>query len=61
MTDPCYADRLDTLLALYGEHDDRYLVPSATGESGMCLLPTGHDGPHVWTPDSEILLETRDD
>jgi hypothetical protein len=21
-----------------------------------CLLPGGHDGPHEWTPDSEIVV-----
>ena len=24
--------------------------------NATCLLPDGHDGPHEWTPDSEITV-----
>ena len=25
-----------------------------------CMLPEGHDGPHEWTPDDEIVLCFKD-
>jgi hypothetical protein len=25
-----------------------------------CMLPDGHDGPHEWTPDSEIVVQFSD-
>jgi len=29
----------------------------AMAHPATCLLPDGHDGPHDWTPDEEIIIE----
>lgn len=29
------------------------------GEGSTCLLPSGHEGPHKWTPDDEIPVRYR--
>jgi hypothetical protein len=28
---------------------------------GTCMLPAGHDGPHVFTPDDEIVIVFADE
>jgi hypothetical protein len=33
---------------------DNWDLPNAT-----CMLPDGHDGPHEWTPDSDIRVQFK--
>lgn len=46
----CWADRGEYLSRLHGEYSPE--VMQFYDEPGTCLLPRGHAGPHVWTPDN---------
>lgn len=48
----CWANYLDTLE--FGS--DEWAHAMASGESATCLLPDGHEGPHLWVPDSDIRV-----
>lgn len=48
----CWADQREHMEALYGWRSAEY----QDCPGGTCLLPDGHDGPHAWTPDSEIAI-----
>ena len=47
----CWADYHEQFP--FGSHEwaEHYLDTSAT-----CLLQEGHDGPHEWTPDDQIVV-----
>jgi hypothetical protein len=49
MTVSCWEDHAE-----YGPPDDGSGWPSV--KRSTCLLPDGHDGPHKFTPDSEIVV-----
>ena len=52
----------DTILhCWHGENDDNEIGSDEWTEifirgEGACLLPDGHDGPHIYTPDDEFLI-----
>lgn len=56
----CWESKIDWIEQTYGDKSDQYyeymasLVPS-----GTCLLPSGHDGPHAWTDDEEIVVRFK--
>ncbi len=50
----CWADKKELAEETYG-----YLSPEhvdASERNCTCLLLDGHDGPHQWTPDDEIVV-----
>ncbi|MBM4321578.1 MAG: hypothetical protein FJ125_16955 [Deltaproteobacteria bacterium] len=52
----CWQDRLDWVWqqgAKLGSPE--YL--DALEHPATCMLPAGHEGPHEWTPDEEIVIE----
>lgn len=53
----CWKSKLEWLSETYGDDSDEYLsgLVSEDGAS-TCMLERGHDGPHEWTPDGEILI-----
>ena len=52
----------DTILhCWHGENDDNEISSDGWIEifvrgEGTCLLPDGHDGPHIYTPDDEFTI-----
>lgn len=51
----CWADQAEFVAATEGGDSLAWL--EAWRRNGTCLLPRGHDGPHEWTPDGEIVAE----
>jgi hypothetical protein len=49
----CWADYLETLEYL----SEEWLRVTVEQAGATCLLPAGHEGEHVWTPDREIVVE----
>jgi len=50
----CWKDKYEYLVEIGADPEeiwDAYVNP------GTCLLPEGHEGPHDFVPDSEILIE----
>ena len=39
----------------FGSLSDEYINTYINGNA-TCMLPAGHDGPHEWTPDDEIVV-----
>ncbi len=33
----------------------------ALENNGTCLLPAGHEGPHEWTPDQEVVVQFEEE
>ena len=56
----CWEDKGDWIESTYGVASDEYAAYYAADDRGMCLLPDGHEGPHVFTPTSEITLVFKD-
>lgn len=51
----CWMDYRTWAEEQHGFHSDEHL--STYSEPGKtCLLEDGHDGPHEWTPDSDITV-----
>ena len=57
----CWKDEREYAEETYGfgspEWADTYLDPithELSDRSGTCMLPAGHEGPHVFTPDDQI-------
>jgi len=51
----CWTDYLDWCEKTYGPNSEQEAETYFTGNK-TCLLPQGHEGPHEWTPDEEILV-----
>lgn len=50
----CWADKGEWMESEYGYGSTEHM--EASEEGATCLLSEGHDGPHVWTPDSDITV-----
>lgn len=48
----CWEDRAYWAEQTYGFASEEWA--EAFLENGTCMLPAGHDGPHVFTPDTQI-------
>lgn len=51
----CWASKADWLAEKHGINSIEHL--DAVCNPGFCLLESGHDGPHKWVPDNEIIIE----
>jgi len=59
----CWKDYEEWLIETYGEHSEAHLEfvaeDWASGNSPRgktCMLPDGHEGPHAWTDDADIVI-----
>ncbi len=58
----CWTGRGEWIETTYGYLSDEYLDDAANAYGdpnwcgSTCMLPAGHFGPHVWTPDDEIVI-----
>lgn len=57
----CWTDREEWLEATYGPLSDEYLDVHATAVLNnspheICMLEAGHEGPHQWVPDDQIVI-----
>ena len=52
----CWADKLEWITDTYGDLSPEYCEHQVNGANATCLLPDGHDGSHVWTPDDDIVV-----
>lgn len=51
----CWKDHAEHIEELFGFHSDEHIATYADGwQSGTCMLEDGHDGPHEFTPDTDI-------
>ncbi len=48
----CWKDKAEDAEERYGVGSSEWA--EAHVEGGTCMLPAGHEGPHVFTPDGEI-------
>jgi hypothetical protein len=56
-TPRCWADKAEHLAKEHGEYSPQHVnAMYGAGGNATCLLPEGHDGPHDWTSDSEIVV-----
>jgi hypothetical protein len=57
----CWADKAEHVAKEHGEYSPQH-IDTMYGPSGnaTCMLEDGHDGPHDWTSDSEIVVEFTD-
>lgn len=51
----CWAGYLESL-----EFGSEEWVEAFDKGDATCLLPDGHEGPHEWTPDSDIMVRFDD-
>lgn len=62
----CWTDRSEWIEETYGYLSTEYLDDAAKAYGdpnwcgSTCLLPGGHSGPHVWTPNDEIVVTFAD-
>lgn len=56
-TTMCWADRLEWTRETYGYLSDEYIAYVHMEADHTCLLPDGHNGPHVWIVSDEIVIE----
>jgi hypothetical protein len=53
----CWKSRLEWLSETYGDNSDEYLSALVSEDgAATCMLEDHHDGPHEWTPDSQIII-----
>lgn len=64
----CWKFKLDWIRETYGPtseqaieyelglHKDNDLLKERTEPGQMCMLPKGHNGPHVWTSTDEVSI-----
>ena len=53
----CWAGRREEIEKDYGFDSDAYLETYAPDwQDGICLLPDGHEGPHVFTDTKAITV-----
>lgn len=53
----CWRGRREDIEERVGYLSDEYIAEAADPKpDGTCLLLDGHDGPHAFTPDSEITV-----
>ena len=56
----CWADKgefIEERFGFYSSECFNYLVED---DRCSCLLPDGHDGPHEWTPDKDIVITFKE-
>ena len=51
----CWQDNVEDAAERYGEYSPQH-VDEMFRPSASCLLPLGHEGPHLFTPDDEIVV-----
>ena len=55
----CWKDQLE-------DAEERFRIGSKEwaavydGPGGSCMLPIGHDGPHEFTPDDQVVVDFRE-
>lgn len=52
----CWKDKREWALETFGEHSDEHLATHMDGGNATCLLEDGHEGPHEWTADGDIVV-----
>lgn len=54
---PCWTGKLDWIIETFGDLSREWCEYVAqNGPCETCMLPEGHAGPHVWTPNDKIVL-----
>lgn len=57
----CWEDRAEWIRQTFGEHSNEYAaIYDGDFVECTCMLPDGHEGPHVWTPDDRIGVTFAD-
>jgi hypothetical protein len=57
----CWKDRQAHIEETYGFHSDEHIATYLDDfVDGTCMLPTGHEGPHEFTPDDQIGVTFRE-
>lgn len=57
----CWTDKLEWIIETYGDlssHWYDYVAREGPGET--CMLEKGHEGPHEWTPDDQIIITFKE-
>jgi hypothetical protein len=52
----CFISKWDWAEATYGPDSPEYLAVTEEDCPSTCVLPKGHDGPHEWTRDDEVVF-----
>ena len=55
----CWMGKTEYNEEKYGWGTPEYWEHWEESQGKTCLLPDGHDGPHEWTDDSEIVVEFK--
>jgi hypothetical protein len=58
----CWTGKSEWIKETYGMESEEYCAYQATREEygHTCMLPAGHDGPHEFTPDIQIVVEFQE-
>jgi hypothetical protein len=57
----CWESEREWIETMYGDDSEEYYEYMASvAPSRACLLPSGRDGPHVWTDNEDIVLKFND-
>ena len=51
----CWKGKVQHMEEEYGFGSTEWAEAVCEGD-GTCMLPAGHDGPHEWTPDDQIIV-----
>jgi len=50
----CWKLKSEYMAEIYGEDSEEYI--KALANDGICLLPDGHEGPHEFVPEDEVVI-----
>lgn len=57
---PCMRSELDFVEQAFGWRSRQFMAVLNRGCGGTCMLPDGHKGPHLFTPDRNLAAERRE-
>ena len=55
----CWEGKGEWIEERFGFRSQEYLEYLADEDRCTCMLPRGHDGPHEWTPDKNIVIRFK--
>ena len=52
----CWVHESEEIERRYGWASPEMIDYWQRESKGVCMLPDGHDGPHAWTPEDQIVI-----